>query len=193
MPAAAESGRRDADSESRFRDLYRDHSAVVLGYALRRVGNVDDAADVVADTFLVAWRRLADVPFEPLSRWWLLRAASLSLANLQRGARRQTAVTTKLHRYLSVTTGRPSTRDRLADEVSEAIAQLASVDQDLLRLTVWDGHSPTEAAQILGISPQAARSRLFRARRGLAARLGVRQVTDQRETPKPTNGGTRNG
>ena len=40
------------DREARFRALYSDHVDAVLGYALRRVDRPEDAADVVADTFL---------------------------------------------------------------------------------------------------------------------------------------------
>jgi hypothetical protein len=49
-------------AEERFRVLYDRSYSKVLGYALRRADSRDDAFDVVAETFLVAWRRLGDVP-----------------------------------------------------------------------------------------------------------------------------------
>ena len=49
-------------AEAHFSDLYRGNMRELLGYALRRCADPDDAADVVAETFLTAWRRLADVP-----------------------------------------------------------------------------------------------------------------------------------
>jgi hypothetical protein len=57
-----------ADSEERrrrFEAVYDAHRSAILGYALRRTGSPDDAADVIAETFLTAWRRLDDVPSEP--------------------------------------------------------------------------------------------------------------------------------
>jgi hypothetical protein len=52
-------------------DLYRDHAPEILGYALRRSGDPDDAADVVAEAFLIAWRRLGEVPPGDETRLWL--------------------------------------------------------------------------------------------------------------------------
>ncbi|MCW2931460.1 MAG: hypothetical protein JWM19_2422 [Actinomycetia bacterium] len=53
---------RDSDDRrDRFRALYEQHYLAVLRYATRRVA-ADAASDVVAETFLVAWRRLDDVP-----------------------------------------------------------------------------------------------------------------------------------
>ncbi len=45
-------------AEARLSRLYRDHGREITGYALRRAAGPEDAADVVAETFLVAWRRL---------------------------------------------------------------------------------------------------------------------------------------
>ena len=50
------------EREQAFRALYAEHFDAVLGFALRRCEQRDDAADVTAETFLVAWRRLTHVP-----------------------------------------------------------------------------------------------------------------------------------
>jgi DNA-directed RNA polymerase specialized sigma24 family protein len=49
-------------AQVRFGQLYRDQARAILAYALRRIEDPEDAADVVAETFLVAWRRLDAVP-----------------------------------------------------------------------------------------------------------------------------------
>lgn len=54
-----------------------------------------------------------------------------------------------------------------------AFGCLEEDDQELLRLVAWDGLTPAQAAQVLGCSPVAARSRLHRARNRLAAVLGL--------------------
>jgi DNA-directed RNA polymerase specialized sigma24 family protein len=69
----------------RFEELYAAHHASLLGYALRRTANTDDAADVLAETFLAAWRRLDDVPPGPQARLWLYGTARRVLANQRRG------------------------------------------------------------------------------------------------------------
>ena len=76
-------------SEDRFEALYAEHFGRVLAYVLRRAPAAV-AADVVADVFLVAWRRLERVPAEPLP--WLLSVARKTLANERRGGRRRAAL-----------------------------------------------------------------------------------------------------
>ncbi len=82
----------------RFEAVYAAYHGPVLGYVLRRTGNPDDAADVIADTFLTAWRRLEDMPPEPAARLWLYGVARRVLANHHRGQRRRSALAGRLRR-----------------------------------------------------------------------------------------------
>src|SRR3954452_6184076 len=75
-------------AEARFRRLYKEHGREILAYALRRADGAEDAADVVAETFLVAWRRLEDVPPGAQARLWLYGVARRALAHQRRGGRR---------------------------------------------------------------------------------------------------------
>jgi RNA polymerase sigma-70 factor (ECF subfamily) len=70
----------------RFEEIYAACHDPVLGYVLRRTGNGHDAADVLAETFLTAWRRLDDVPGGESTRPWLYGVARRVLANHHRGA-----------------------------------------------------------------------------------------------------------
>ena len=81
-----------SDHHDRFRDLYTRHFDALLSYALRRVGRPEDAADVVADTFLVAWRRRSSVPAGDEGRLWLYGVARHVLANHRRGVARHPAI-----------------------------------------------------------------------------------------------------
>jgi RNA polymerase sigma-70 factor (ECF subfamily) len=77
---------------SRFEALYREHYAAVLAYARRRIpGRADD---VVSETFLVAWRRLDDVPSDGLP--WLYGVARRVVADVRRSAGRQQALAERL-------------------------------------------------------------------------------------------------
>jgi DNA-directed RNA polymerase specialized sigma24 family protein len=71
-------------AQVRFAKLYREEGRAILEYALRRVEEREDAADVVAETFLVAWRRIGEVPIGEEARLWLYGVARLTLANLHR-------------------------------------------------------------------------------------------------------------
>jgi DNA-directed RNA polymerase specialized sigma24 family protein len=75
-----------AHNEEQFRALYEDHYAQVLAFALRRISQ-PYAQDVVAEAFLVAWRRIESIPAEPLP--WLYALARNALANQRRTLRRQ--------------------------------------------------------------------------------------------------------
>jgi RNA polymerase sigma-70 factor (ECF subfamily) len=156
-------------AEQRFASLYREHGRELLGYALRRSADPDDAADVVAETFLVAWRRLADVPPGEEARLWLYGTARNVLANQVRGSRRRDALTKRLREEL----GRelPAHQAAVGGAVLEALAGLGEADRELLTLIGWEELTPTQAARALGITPFAARTRLHRARRRLRARL----------------------
>ena len=154
-------------AQTRFTRLYREHGRAVLGYALRRVDDSEDAADVVAETFLVAWRRLGEVPIGEAERLWLYATARLVLANLHRSERRRTRLGQRLSETLRdelTTSPAPSGE---AAEVLRAMRGLAEDDRELLLLIAWEELSPGEAARVLGISALAARSRLHRARRRL--------------------------
>jgi RNA polymerase sigma-70 factor (ECF subfamily) len=72
------------DREARFRRLCEAHTAAVLAYALRRVPR-EDAADVVAETFLVAWRRVDEVD-ERSALPWLYGVARRVVLSQQRAA-----------------------------------------------------------------------------------------------------------
>ena len=79
--------------EDRFEEMFREHYGAVRGYALRRIPG-DLAQDAVAETFLVAWRRLDDFPADPLP--WLFGVARRVLANQRRSADRSSALERRL-------------------------------------------------------------------------------------------------
>jgi RNA polymerase sigma-70 factor (ECF subfamily) len=165
-------------AEVRFSDLYRRNARELLGYALRRSSDPDDAADVVAETFLVAWRRLGDVPAGDEARLWLYGTARRVLANQERGGRRRDRLTERLRDSLRRQLPPREPGDRSA--LLEALAELSEADRELLMLIGWEELAPAEAARALGISPLAARTRLHRARRRLRARLAEQRSTNPR-------------
>ena len=57
-----------AQRERRFRQLYEEHYLHIQAYAVRRVEVQADVADIVAEVFTTAWRRLDDVPPAPEGR-----------------------------------------------------------------------------------------------------------------------------
>lgn len=159
------------DRETRFRALYADHVDAVLGFALRRTDRPEDAADVVADTFLVAWRRLAHVPLEPETRPWLYGTARRVLANQRRGAQRRTALGSRLRAELRNVVPDPADGVVVSADVAAALARLSGRDQEVLQLHLWEGLAPREIAEVLGLTTVVVRPRLSRARARLRDQL----------------------
>ena len=156
------------DREDRFRRMCDAHTAAVLAYALRRTSR-EDAADVVAETFLVAWRRVDDVD-EHGALPWLYAVARRVLLSQQRATRRQQAIAER------VAAASPETREAAlgSPRLLEALAALSEGDREVLMLAAWEELSSSEAAQVLGCSATAYRIRLHRARRRLRERLDSR-------------------
>ncbi|HET7574727.1 MAG TPA: sigma-70 family RNA polymerase sigma factor [Solirubrobacterales bacterium] len=162
-------------AQAHFNRLYRVHGRAVLAYALRRVEEREDAADVVAETFLVAWRRLGEVPGDEGARPWLYGVARRVIANQRRSERRRTRLGQRLAEGLRTQLATHPAPGGEAAEVLRAMAGLGEEDRELLLLVSWEGLSPGEVAKVLEISSLAARSRLHRARRRLRAAMEERQ------------------
>jgi RNA polymerase sigma factor (sigma-70 family) len=160
------------DREETFRRLYAAHFDAVLGFALRRVDRPEDAADVTAETFLVAWRRLAHVPTGLETRPWLYGVARRVLANHRRGDRRRTALGARLRRDLATSVPDASGHVVQRADVTAAMERLSARDQEVLQLHLWEGLEPREIAEVLGLTTVVVRPRLSRARARLRELLG---------------------
>ncbi|MEV0615301.1 sigma-70 family RNA polymerase sigma factor [Nonomuraea sp. NPDC050404] len=157
------------DPESRFEELYGASYRPLLGYALRRCPDPDDAADVVAETYLIAWRRLAEVPRGDEARLWLFGVARKVLANQRRGERRHERRTEALRAQLAASPLVAESPD--LSQMGQVFKSLPEDDRELLALVAWERLSPGEIAKVLGVSANVVRVRLYRARRRFARRL----------------------
>jgi RNA polymerase sigma-70 factor (ECF subfamily) len=162
----------DATAAQRLEALFRQHHQAVSAYARRRV-SADAADDVVANTFVVAWRRLDDVPEDALP--WLLAVARNVIATQRRGSMRRGA----LHARLQGAEPRGEAAAESGGHVAAALARLAERDREAITLIAWDGLRPAEAAAVLGQSAATFRVRLHRARRRLRRELDRGDVADR--------------
>lgn len=176
-----------AAREQRFRALYAAHYDHVLRFVARR-SSPASAEDVVAEAFLVAWRRLDDVPTrvgEALP--WLYAVARNCLLNSARAAGRQEALAVRIsdagpahadHAHLDT--------DHIARRVDLAAAwqRLSHAEQEVLALAIWEDLPSPAAARVLGTTAAAYRLRLSRARRTLRRHLEPTD-TPVRAVPAP--------
>lgn len=173
-------------SEERFTVLYRAHYAALRRYALRRIGQ-DAAGDVVAETFLVAWRRRADVPADP-SRVlpWLYGVAGNVLADARRSQNRRDRLAARLWAEPAAEAGDLAGGVAAELSVHRALRTLSPDDQEILRLVGWEELDLTDLATALACSKKTASVRLYRARRRLEAvltRTQDKQRSGQRLAP----------
>jgi RNA polymerase sigma factor (sigma-70 family) len=186
------------DTESdMFACLFHQHRRAVLGYALRRV-NVEAAQDVMAETFLIAWRRRLEMPAATLP--WLLGVARNLTHQHYRNDLQQHALSEELSRLRAFTSsgdGDPAgpVVERVA--VLQALAKLSERDREVLILTGWDRLSNKDAAAVLQCSAATFAVALHRARARLARALHdqdtttvhpTASVTGRRPTSAPSKG-----
>jgi RNA polymerase sigma-70 factor (ECF subfamily) len=168
---AARSAAEAAKAEQTYLALVRDYQSAILNYIWRRVGDPDLAEDLTQETFVKAWRALdrleLDDGAEARRRAWLYTIAHNAIAD---HARRQRRI-----RWLSLDAlpnvsggGNPAPDVARRDPLQQALARLTADQREVLLLFSHEGLPAEDVAQILGITPAAARKRRQRAREAFA-------------------------
>jgi RNA polymerase sigma-70 factor (ECF subfamily) len=145
--------------EAAFQAAYERYALRVRQYIARRVvaGDVDD---VLADVFVVLWRKRATVQWDSTLEWWLLRVAYRCIGGVYRSRTRRAALIEKLSLER-----RTNAEQQLSSPlVEQALRSLSEKDREVLKLDVWDELSAKEGAFVLGVTKAAYEKRLQRAR-----------------------------
>lgn len=159
------------DEETRFESLYRRYRRHVQAYCARRA--TSDVADLVAETFLIAWRKIDQVPFGEAGLFWLYGVAFRVVNRHWRTYTRRSRATDRLNSLADIDSDVPT--DVLVVQryeyrlVREAASRLRTIDQEILRLTLWEELTHAQAGEVLDIDVRVVKQRAHRARR----RLGV--------------------
>jgi RNA polymerase sigma-70 factor (ECF subfamily) len=167
----------NSDRKRRFDALFDEHVASIVSYCRWRSPQPVDHEDVVAEVFLVVWRRLDDVPAGTAARAWLYAVARRVLANQARANARRESLGEKLSAQPAALHTDEAPLTDLVHEVREALASLAPSDREVLLLSEWEGLTPTEIARVMGCPVVTARGRLYRARRRFRAAFESRPGT----------------
>jgi RNA polymerase sigma-70 factor (ECF subfamily) len=173
------------EPEQRLTGLWQAHHAAVLRYATRR-SDPATAQDVAAETFLVAWRKLAEVPADPAQVLpWLYGVARRVLANSDRSLRRTQRLSAQLSRAGAAAGPLPDPADGVAEQarVRQALGRLPAGDQEALRLVGWEDLDLAGAALAMGCSRPTMAVRLHRARRRMAQALAVTDAGEGEPEP----------
>ncbi|MDA8381000.1 MAG: sigma-70 family RNA polymerase sigma factor [Actinomycetota bacterium] len=202
----------DADGSSatareRFEALYQRRYSAVYTYVLRRLSPDarNDVADVVAEVFAAAWRCRDALPSEQDELLWLYAFAYGVLRNHRRSATRRFLLRRRLGALALPPLGvrrAPAHDDAAhaaesadADDLVElhelvrtAMGKLGPLDQEILRLALWEELDHAEIGRMLGCTPNAVSIRLHKARQRLRAQLltdapGLRSRDDGHAAP----------
>jgi RNA polymerase sigma-70 factor (ECF subfamily) len=172
-------------ARERFEALFREHVAGVASYCRWCLRSRGDAEDAVAEVFLVAWRRLHDVPVGEASRAWLYATARRVVANeVRAGARRS-----RLNERLSgqPVAVEPGGEGPFVGQVHEALAALAPRECELLFLAECEGLTASEIGAIMRRPPVTVRVHLHRARRRFRAAFEARTPSTDMTVPRPVS------
>ena len=177
------------DDEARFVDVYRRYARNIQAYCARRAPQ-SQVADAVADTFLVAWRRIDQIPQGEDALPWLYGVAYRVVSHQWRHRARNRRLIDRLRGLAEIDAFAPDVllvRSEEHRQVIEASSRLRPIDQEVLRLTLWEELSHAEVAVVLGIAVTAVKERAYRARRNLASEY--QKLTEDRQPPAARKGG----
>lgn len=171
-----------------YEQLLRAHGGRLLAVARRLLGNEEDARDAVQEAFLNAFRSIDRFEGGSLLSTWLHRiVVNVSLMKLRRRKRKPEESLDHLlpafnerghfvERFASVDEPADERLSRLEDQaaVRAAIDQLPEHYRTVLLLRDIEGMGTAEVAEQLGITANAAKLRLHRARQALRTLLAPR-------------------
>ena len=123
---------------ARFEELFYRYRGEVRAYAWRRASPAV-AEDAVAETFLIAWRRLDAIGDDPLP--WLFSVARRVIANQHRGEHRRHALLQRLGGDRGAGSWRPASAE-LSDELAAALLALSPREREALLLIALEGLTP---------------------------------------------------
>ncbi len=182
---------RPPDRQGTFQSLYQSVYSDLIRFVQRRT-HPDQAEDVVADAFLVVWRRLNELPEDHEdARAWIFGITRNILLNSHRSEQRRYSLGVRLADATAVSDGSGADLVATRVDLGRAWLLLSEVHQETLGLAVLDELKAPQAAAVLGISPVAFRLRLSRARRALQLHLdhlpqaSPRSVELAGRTPRP--------
>lgn len=163
--------RRDPLSrDENFARLVTAYRPTLLRYGLRRLDDLASADDLVADTFVVVWRRLDELPPSDQELFWLYAVAGNIVNNMLRGRQRSLRLEARLALERKVEGEVDFTEDNLGILLA-VLAHLTPEEQEILRLVYWERLTYRELGLVLDCTEKAAGIRVSRLRHQLRDRL----------------------
>lgn len=170
-------------ANSAFSTLMTRHKDSLYRFVRRYVGDADEAFDLVQETFVACWTALHTFDVSRPFPTWLRRIALNKCRDWSRRRRvRQFFFGAKPLNAADVAASDEGESDTTSEVdlavLEAAIAALPSALKEPLLLTTFEQLSHQEAADVLGVSPKAIETRVYRAKQKL--REALQRAGDQR-------------
>jgi len=159
------------DRKQDFARVVVTHRTALMRYGLRRLDDHSAAEDLVAETFVVVWRRFDEMPSRDEELFWLYGIAGRVLSHIQRAHQRSMRLESRLALERELDQERPRYSVEDVEELMDALGSLSPDERELVQLAYWEKLSYREIGVVLGCSEKAAGIRLSTARRALRERL----------------------
>jgi RNA polymerase sigma factor (sigma-70 family) len=175
--------------EARFAEIYGRYGKHIRAYCTRRTES-SDVADAVAETFLVVWKKIGQIPEGDAILPWLYGVAYRVLSHQWRHKARGRRLVERLEGLAPVEASLLEVlvvRNEKYRWVLQASSRLRPIDREVLRLTLWEEMSHADVSAVLVIGIAAVKQRAYRARRSLAAEY--QKLANQPQPPAARKGG----
>lgn len=156
-----------------FAELMERHEDMVFAVSLRMMRDREAALDATQETFVTLFRKADRYRGDAAVSTWLYRVTVNTCLDLLRKQRRRPSEPLPDHFDPTDPTGEDAYGSaELRPSIEEALAELPDEFRAAVVLSDLEGRPLGEVASILGVPEGTVKSRVFRARRLLAARLG---------------------
>ena len=178
-----------------FDNLYDATFQDVLSYCRRRTRTPEDANEATAETYLIAWRKFAELQATAKPVAWLLAVARQVLLNQRRSNDRRDRLVNRLQqqpRTLNVEISKQHEHSEVVAAVLKSLNNLDPLDQEIIALAAFEGLSYQEIAIVVNRRSSTIKSRIYRARKQL--RLELNELGYMDSTNKnPAQSGSQDG
>lgn len=162
-----------------FRSFYEEYGHIVFGYLWRMVGDEQAAHDLTQDTFVRAWQQFQKISGYDRPIAWLLHVAAHLALNYRRDRSVRARAQRQMETHLRETASGEFDTVGMRDVVLKTLRRIPVRERTALVLHVIYGMPHAEIAEILGISPGAAKTILWRGREQFRAHYTEEEVAPE--------------
>lgn len=151
--------------------LYRQYCDGMFCVAMRFVKNVDDAEDVLQESFIKAFQRIEQFKGEVTFGAWLKRIVVNRCIDFLKSKHQQTVELKESYLHMAEDHDWSVEEGISIAQVKEAIEELSQKYRYVVQLYLVEGYDHAEISEILGITETASRTRLLRGKAQLKEKL----------------------